>query len=63
MSLLNRLQRIFVPAPESSEETSSIDPSAFDDSGSFFEWSQHIRILLAIVVVFVSALIMWWIVA
>ena len=63
MSLLNRLQRIFIPAPESSEDNTSIDASAFDDSGSFFEWSQHIRILLAILMVFVSALIMWWIVA
>lgn len=60
MSLLLWLQRIFVPAPQSDEETENPCP---DEPQPLFTWNQHFRILLAILVVFVSAIAIWWILA
>lgn len=53
-SLLQRLWNTFSP-PDSDD-----DP---DGENAGFAWGQHARLGMAIVVVFVSALVMWWIVA
>lgn len=58
MSLLLWLQRLFVPAPEKEEEEEN---SFTEESAPVFSGNQHIRILLAILVVFVSAIAIWWI--
>lgn len=56
MSLLLWLQRLFVPAPQNEEENSFTE-----ETEPVFSWNQHIRILLAILVVFISAIAIWWI--
>ena len=38
------------------------DPD-LEDEISGFEWNQNVRIVLAILVVFISALVVWWIVS
>lgn len=35
----------------------------FDDDDSSFVWTEHMRIVLAICIMIVSAFIMWWIMA
>ncbi len=58
MSMLLWLQRLFVPAPSAEEEAEN---TIIEEKHSFFEWNQHIRILLAMLVVFISAIALWWI--
>ena len=53
-SWLQRLCNTFVP-PDADD-----DP---DGENAGFEWGQNVRLGMAIVVVFVSALVMWWIIA
>lgn len=53
------LQRIFVPAPATEEEET--ENTIIEERHSHFEWNQHIRILLAMLVVFISAIALWWI--
>ena len=60
MSLLLWLQRLFVPAPRNEEEEEN---SFIEETEPVFSWNQHIRILLAILVVFISAIAIWWILA
>ena len=48
----------FVPAPSAEEEAEN---TIIEEKHSFFEWNQHIRILLAMLVVFISAIALWWI--
>ena len=57
MSFTSWLQRIFNP--------SFISGGAADleDDTSGFEWKQNLRIVLAQIVVFLSALVVWWIVS
>ena len=60
MSFLSWLERLFVPGPpreNDAEGTVELEPQR-----SPFEWNQHMRIVTAIVVTFVSACVMWWIV-
>lgn len=60
MSPILWLQKIFVPNTDTEEEETE---NAIIEKPSFFEWNQHMRILLAILVVFISAFALWWIVA
>lgn len=48
--------------PEADED---LIPAEFEeeDEGSSFVWTEHMRIVLAIVVVILGACVMWWIVA
>ena len=55
MSYTSWLQRMFSPP-------STGDPD-LEDEISGFEWNQNVRIVLAILVVFISALVVWWIVS
>ena len=55
MSFTSWLQRMFSPH-------STGDPD-LEDEISGFEWNQNVRIVLAILVVFISALVVWWIVS
>ncbi|MBS6828388.1 MAG: hypothetical protein KH208_00715 [Desulfovibrio sp.] len=55
MSFTSWLQRIFSPP-------STGDPD-LEDETSGFEWNQNVRIVLAIIVVIISALVVWWIVS
>ena len=36
------------------------DDDDTDEEVSYFDWSQNARIVMAIVVVFLSAMIVWW---
>lgn len=56
MSPLLWLQRLF--APKENEENSE---QAIDEEESRFTFNEHMRIVLAMVIVIVSALVMWWI--
>lgn len=57
MSVRDWLRRIFVP------EMPADDGLSLGEQRPLFEWNQNMRIVTAIAVTFVSALIMWWIVA
>lgn len=57
MSFTSWLQRIFSPL-----STSGGDADLEDDTSNF-EWNQNVRIVLALIVVFLSALVVWWIVS
>lgn len=57
MSFTSWMQRIFSPP------TTSGGDAALEDETSGFEWNQNVRIVLALLVVFLSALALWWIVA
>lgn len=61
MSPLEWLHRVFVPTNNEDKLDIRDIPNLEDDSPIVF--TQHMRIVLAIVVTFISALIMWWIVA
>lgn len=52
-------QRLFVPA-EDREESGTI-PGLEDESP--FVFTQHLRIVIAIVISIISALVIWWILA
>ncbi len=53
MSFFSRLQGLFTPP-------STGDPD-LDDPRPGFEWNQNVRILLAILVVIISAFVVYWI--
>lgn len=53
MSFFSWLQRIFTPP-------STGDPE-LDEQSPSFEWNQNARIMLAIVVVILSAFVVYWI--
>lgn len=55
MSFSSWLQRIFSPP-----STSGNDPE-LDDETPGFEWNQNARIVLAIIIVVISALVVYWI--
>ena len=59
MSPLAWIQRLFVPRHQ--DDQLSIDgiPDLEDDSP--FVFTQHMRIVLAILVTFLSAMVIWWI--
>ena len=57
MSFTSWLQRIFSPPSTSGGD------AALEDDTSGFEWNQNVRIVLALIVVFLSALVVWWIVS
>lgn len=59
MSMLLWLQRLFVPASNAEEEEA--ENTIIEEKHSFFEWNQHMRILLAMLVAFLSAIALWWI--
>lgn len=59
MSPLLWLQRLFVPQDEPDDPNSIPD---LEDEQPFV-FSQHFRIVLAIFVTFISALVIWWIMA
>lgn len=61
MSFLSWLERLFVPAPPS--ENGAEGMVELEPPHSPFEWNQNMRIVTAIVVTFLSACVMWWIVA
>lgn len=50
-----------IPPPEIQDKHEEYHYTAFDDEGETGLWNQHTRIVLAIGVVFLSALVMWWI--
>lgn len=58
MSPLLWLQRLFVPKPEEDGEPQE---GLQDFENSPLVSGQHLRILIAIAVVFLSAMVMWWI--
>ena len=43
--------------------TDAEDLPDFDEEESSFVWTEHMRIVLAIVVMIISAFVMWWIMA
>ena len=53
MSFLSRLQNIFTPP-------STGDPD-LDDTRPGFEWNQNVRIVLAMIIVIISAFVVFWI--
>ena len=53
MSLFSWLQRIFAPP--------STDATDLDVEVSGFQWNQNARIVLAIIVVILSAFVVYWI--
>ncbi len=55
MSFSSWLQRIFSPP------STSVSDAELDDGIPGFEWNQNARIVLAIIIVFISALIIYWI--
>lgn len=57
MAFSQWLQRIFVPEKGEDAEVESTELG----STSFFESGQHVRIIWAIMIVFASAAVMWWI--
>lgn len=61
MSPLLWLQRLFVP--NNKDDQLDIDGIPDLEEDSPFVFSQHMRIVLAIIISFISALVMWWIVA
>ena len=61
MSFLSWLERLFVPA-RPSEEDGAQGMVELEPQHSPFEWNQNMRIVTAIVVTFISACVMWWIV-
>lgn len=61
MSFLSWLERLFVPT--SPIEHDNGDAVQIEPQQSPFEWNQNMRIVTAIVVTFLSAFVMWWIVA
>ena len=50
------------PSTTETGTPSTGDPD-LEDEISGFEWNQNVRIVLAILVVFISALVVWWIVS
>ena len=54
------IQRLFAPKPEN-DENGLTGPAPEEQTP--FTWNQHLRIILAIVVMIISAMVMWWIVA
>lgn len=50
-------QRLFVPAPESDD--SDDIPELRDETP--FVFTQHLRIVTAIVITIISAMVIWWI--
>lgn len=61
MSFLLRLQRFFVPKEQDPADETNGLPDLEDNQP--FVFGQHLRIVTAIIIAFVSALFMWWIVA
>lgn len=61
MSPLLWLQRLFVPQNRDDQLHIGDIPDMEDDNP--FVFTTHMRIVLAILVTFISALVMWWIVA
>lgn len=63
MSPLLWIQRLFVPQPdnEASLDESNMEQVGIPEVDSPIMSSQHIRIVLAIVFMFLSAIILWWI--
>lgn len=55
MSFSSWLQRIFSPP------STSVNEAEPDDETSGFEWNQNARIVLAIIVVVLSAVVVYWI--
>lgn len=56
MSPLLWLQRLFVPKPDSVESNEPVDLEPTP-----FIWSQHLRIVLALLIVLISSGVLWWI--
>lgn len=62
MSPLSWLQRVFAPRADAEEGSESQTLTGFEEESPFV-WGQHMRIVIAMLVVFISALVMWWILA
>lgn len=62
MSPLLWFQRLFVPQDQPDDPQDVNDLGPLDEDSSFL-FSQHVRILLAILFAVLSAFFMWWIVA
>lgn len=65
MSPLLWLQRLFVPRDEegNAEDGNSGESGVVDVNESPFVFNQHMRIVAAIIVTFVGAIVVWWILA
>lgn len=61
MSFLLWVQRLFVPKETDGSADGTELPELEDNQP--FVFGQHLRIIVAIIIAFVSALFMWWIVA
>ena len=61
MSFLLWVQRLFVPK-DTDDTTDANELPELEDNQPFV-FGQHLRIIIAIVIAFISALFMWWIVA
>jgi len=62
MSPLLWLKKIFVPEDQQEDQQDVNDLRGLEEDSSFL-FSQHMRVLLAILVAFISALCIWWIMA
>ncbi len=58
MSAWGWIQRMFVPKADEEQEAEGLVPV---EEKSPFTCNQHVRIVLAMVVVAISAIAMWWI--
>lgn len=58
MSPLAWLKRVFVPEPR--EDDGEIGDQDFGE-GPSFTWNEHMRIVTALLIVLISAGVMWWI--
>ena len=56
MSPLLWLQRLFVPKSDEEDSTEQVEMEP-----SPFEMNQHIRIIIALLVVLIAAGVLWWI--
>lgn len=57
--MFNRLKQLFSDTPSDADEMQE----EFEEESQSFVWTEHMRIVLAIVVVILGAMAMWWIVA
>lgn len=58
--MMSWLKNIFAPMPPSTD-ADSVESIDMEEEKSPFVWNEHIRIVLAMVVVVISAFVMWWI--
>lgn len=58
--MANWLHKLFASKPDTDEEENGNEIDDFEEEPGFV-WNEHMRIVLAIIVVVISAIVMWWI--